>query len=128
MVQKLAVRPCADVDRLTGSADGAVTGVGTTAYFEINVKDQEVTSLNLYTPDAAANAAYTLEGTNFDTSDVAYDATSSKWVSLPITVTAPTAATGTLVSFSNLGVKRVRLKVVTTATTQFSLRHFYILA
>ena len=128
MVQKLAVRPCADVDRLTGSADGAVTGVGTTAYFEINVKDQEVTSLNLYTPDAAANATYTLEGTNFDTSDVAYDATSSKWVSLPITVTAPTSATGTLVSFSNLGVKRVRLKVVTTATTQFSLRHFYILA
>lgn len=126
MVAKLSVRPSWDVDRLTGVAEGAVTGVGTTAYFEIGVKDQEVTSIQLYTPDATANAAYTLEGTNFDSSEVAYDATSSKWVAVPLTVTAPTSATGTITSFSNLGVKRLRLKVVTTATTQFSLRHFYL--
>lgn len=126
MVAKLSVRPSWDVDRLTGVGEGAVTGVGTIAYFEIGVKDQEVTSIQLYTPDASAKAAYTLEGTNFDSSEVAYDATSSKWVAVPLTVTAPTSATGTITSFSNLGVKRLRLKVVTTATTQFSLRHFYL--
>mgnify|MGYP000113677925 FL=1 len=126
MVAKLSVRPSWDVDRLTGVGDGAVTGVGTTAYFEIGVKDQEVTSIHLHTPDAAANAAYTLEGTNFDTSELAHDAVSTKWVPLPLTVTAPTSATGTITSFSNLGVKRLRLKLVTTATTQFSLRHFYL--
>lgn len=119
MVAKMSVRPSWDIDT-------TVTGVGTTAYFEIGVKDQEVTSIQLYTTDAAANAAYTLEGTNFDTSEVAADATSSKWVSLPVTLTAPTSAAGTIASFSNLGVKRLRVKVVTTATTVFSLRHFYL--
>lgn len=126
MVAKMSVRPSWDVDRITGSADGAVTGVGTTAYFEIGLNDQEVTSVQLYTPDAAANAAYTLEGTNFTTAEASITDTSSKWVALPITVTAPTSALGTIVSFSNLGVKRARLKVVTTATTQFSMRHYYL--
>lgn len=125
MVAKLSVRPSWDVDRLTGVGDGALIHPKT-AYFEIGVKDQEVTSIHLHTPDAAANAAYTLEGTNFDSSELAFDAASTKWVPLPITVTAPTSATGSITSFSNLGVKRLRLKVVTTATTQFSLRHFYL--
>jgi hypothetical protein len=125
MVAKLSVRPSWDVDRLTGSADGAVTHPST-LYFEIGVKDQEVTSIQLYTPDAAANAAYTLEGTNFSNAELASDAVSSKWVALPITLTAPTSAAGTIASFSNLGVKRLRVKVVTSAALQFSLRHFYL--
>lgn len=125
MVAKMSVRPSWDVDRITGSADGAVTHPST-LYFEIGLNDQEVTSIQLYTPDAAANAAYTLEGTNFTTADVASDAVSSKWVPLPITLTAPTSALGTIASFSNLGVKRARVKVVTSAALQFSLRHYYL--
>lgn len=125
MVAKMSVRPSWDVDRITGSGDGAVSHPST-LYFEIGLNDQEVTSIQLYTPDAAANAAYTLEGTNFTAAEASITDTSSKWVALPITVTAPTSALGTIVSFSNLGVKRARLKVVTTATTQFSMRHYYL--
>jgi hypothetical protein len=120
-----SARPSGDFDRITGTADGAITHPNT-VYFEIALKDQEVTSLQLHTPDAAANSAYTLEGTNFDMKDLATDAVNTKWVPIPITVTAPVAATGQIISFSNLGIKRLRLKVVTSATTQLQLRHSYL--
>lgn len=120
-----SARPSWDFDRITGTADGAIAHPST-LYFEVALRDQEVTSLQLHTPDAAANSAYTLEGTNFDKKDLDTDAVSTKWVPIPITVTAPVAATGQIISFSNLGIKRLRLKVVTTAATQLQLRHSYL--
>ena len=125
-MKKQTLRPSWDVDRITGSGDGAIP-TSTTIYFEIAVRDQEVTSIHLHSPDAAANGTYTLEGTNFDTVDLDAQASDTKWVPLPITVTAPVAATGQIISFSNLAVKRVRLKVVTAGTAcQLQIRHSFL--
>lgn len=120
---KPSVRPSGDFDRLTGVADGPIT---VTSYFEIPMRDSYVTCVQLHSPDATANSTYLLEGTNFLESELASTAVDVRWVALPITVTGPTSAASTLISFSNLGCRRVRLKVTFSSSTQLSMRTHYI--
>lgn len=120
----MSFRPNNSFDRLANQGDGVLsTGKGT-EYFSIDILDAEVVSLHLSTPDATANSAYTLEGTNFDERELSVSAVDTRWAPLPITVTAPTSAASTLISFSNLGCKRLRLKVVPSSDTNLQLRHY----
>lgn len=110
------------------SADFDVTGlVPATYYYEVNLRDQAVTSLQFDSTNASFTGTITLEGTNFDFSELSTSAVSTRWVPLPLTVAGPTTAGSTLVSFSNLGTKRARVKlVVSSGTIQLSLRHSYL--
>jgi hypothetical protein len=114
------LRPSLAVDRLTNIGDG-IQNNGTTVYYEIPVKDDELTSIEISTPDAAANGTYTLEVTNFDPNEVG-NVASVLWCAVPLTITAPTSAASTFVSFSNLGAKRLRIKIVASANLQYRIR------
>jgi len=111
----------------TGGVDAAGAAGGAIYYFEIyNVCDDRVTSAQISWPDAVSSAAITLEGTDFHDNEVAAGAVASYfWAPIPVTITGPAAsAAGTtlLEGLGNLGVKRLRLKVVVAATTKLYVR------
>lgn len=106
--------------RLNTDPDGTIPTT-TTLYHPIESGGDLVTSIQFYWNDAVSNATITLEGTNFMNVD-SY-ANDTRWVTLPITVTGPTAtgAGSTLVDISGLGVARLRAKIVTTAVTSIQI-------
>lgn len=118
------------VTRLSTLPGGVLTttnGVSGTAvhYFEVQSGDDLVTSIQISWADATASAAIVLQGTNFDSNEADILAADTfYWVTVPVTITGPVASAlgSTLVDVSNLGLKRLRVKVTAAANTTFYLR------
>jgi hypothetical protein len=91
-----------------------------TYYYPIDALDDETTSISLkYTGGVAT---LTLQGTNLPKNLYADNDTTAAWQDVPVAVTAISASGGQLLSFGNLGCRRLRLKVVVaTQVTGFEM-------
>lgn len=95
---------------------------GTTIYYPVQIH-RGVLGVQFAWIDATSNATVTVELTSFDADEAPYDVAGSawKWKDSGQTITGPaaSAAGSTLIQFENVRALRGRLKVVTTANSNF---------
>ncbi len=107
-----------------GGTSGQLASASTT-YFEIGGMNDGIMAVMIRWTDATSAATITLETTNLSPSAAPVgDAAGSIWCTeAAATITGPTAtAAGCfMLHLTNNGVKRNRLKVVTTAVTQLEI-------
>lgn len=91
-----------------------------THYFPVDALDDETTSILFkYTGGVAT---LTLQATNLPKSLYSDTDTTAAWQDVPVAITSISASGGQLISFGNLGVRRLRVKVVvSTQVTGFEM-------
>jgi hypothetical protein len=111
------------VDPAPRHASGPVL-LGATVYFEFNVEDDAITSVQFRWFDATTEGTFTGETSNVPYAELASDvAAGSGWFPETLTITSPAGvAVGTyILHMGNNGAKRLRIKYVAIANSEIEV-------
>ena len=100
--------------------------ITTTQYVGVPIGDADIIELQIAWKDATSAAAVTFETSSFSAIEAPVDEAGAawEWKDSGITITGPaaSAAGSTVVHLGNIGSRRGRVKIVTTAATDIEIR------